>query len=47
MNTTEKIMTQLEDNQYEYAVAVATQSEIDASAACGMLAMVVDNQEIV
>lgn len=37
MNT---IKTQLEDAGYEYAVAIATQAEIDAGAACGQLSMI-------
>jgi hypothetical protein len=36
----EKIKTQLEDAGYDYAVAIATQAEIDAQAACGQLALV-------
>lgn len=30
----------LEENGYDYAVAVATQAEINAGAACGQLAIV-------
>ena len=41
----ENIKQQLEQAGYDYAVAVATQAEINASAACGQLAMVVENAE--
>jgi len=36
----ENIKQQLEDAGYQYAVAVATQAEIEAGAACGQLAIV-------
>ena len=36
----DKIKTQLEDAGYDFAVAIATQAEIDAKAACGQLALV-------
>ena len=35
----------LEDNGYDYAVAVATQAEINAGAACGQLAIVCENPD--
>lgn len=35
-----KIKEALEENGYDYAVAVATQAEINAGAACGQLAIV-------
>jgi len=38
----EKIKEQLEENGYEYAVAIATQAEIDAGAACGQLSIIED-----
>ena len=38
----DKIKQSLEDNGYDYAVAVATQAEIAAGAACGQLAIVCD-----
>ena len=34
------IKQKLEEAGYDFAVAVATQAEIDAKAACGQLAMV-------
>ena len=37
------IKTVLEENGYDYAVAVATQAEINAGAACGQLAIVCEN----
>jgi len=36
----EKIIDELKDNGYDYAVAIATQSEIDNGAACGQLAII-------
>lgn len=38
----EKIKKQLEESGYDYAVAVATQSEIDNGAACGQLSIIVE-----
>lgn len=35
-----KIKEALAENGYDYAVAVATQAEINAGAACGQLAIV-------
>lgn len=35
-----KILESLEVSGYDYAIAVATQAEIDAQAACGQLAIV-------
>lgn len=34
----EKIKQELETAGYDFAVAIATQAEVDAGAACGMLA---------
>lgn len=39
---TEDIKRQLEDNGYDYAVAVATQSEVENGAACGQLSIIVE-----
>ena len=39
---TEKIKLELEKNGYDYAVAVATQSEIENGAACGQLSIITD-----
>ena len=36
----EKIIKQLEEAKYQFAVAVATNSEIAAGAACGQLAII-------
>ena len=41
-NITEKIKSQLEKAGYEYAVAVATEAEINAGAACGQLAIITE-----
>jgi len=38
----EEIKIQLEENGYEYAVAIATEAEIEAGAACGQLAVIAD-----
>ncbi len=35
----EKIKEQLENSGYDYAVAIATQAEIEAGAACGQLSL--------
>lgn len=37
-----KIKEQLEKMGYDYAVAIATQSEIENGAACGQLAIISD-----
>lgn len=41
----EMIKKQLEEAGYDYAVAIATQAEIKAGAACGQLAIIVENVE--
>ena len=41
-NITEKIKLQLEEAGYDYAVAVATESEINAGAACGQLSIITE-----
>ena len=41
-NITENIKNQLEEAGYDYAVAVATESEIDAGAACGQLSIITE-----
>ena len=41
-NITEKIKLQLEEAGYDYAVAVATEAEIHAGAACGQLAIITE-----
>ena len=45
MSTEEYIKNELEEAGYDYAVAIATQAEIDAGAACGMLAIIEDALE--
>jgi hypothetical protein len=37
------IVKSLEDSDYDYAIAVATQAEISAGAACGQLAIICEN----
>ncbi len=37
---TEKIKKQLEENGYDFAVAIATQSEVENGAACGQLSII-------
>lgn len=39
---TDKIKKELEAAGYDYAVAVATQSEIENGAACGQLSIIVE-----
>ena len=38
------IKQQLENSGYDYAVAIATQAEIEAGAACGQLSMLTDEE---
>jgi hypothetical protein len=38
----EEIKKQLEEAGYDYAVAIATQAEIKAGAACGQLSLIAD-----
>jgi hypothetical protein len=40
----EKIKEQLEGAGYDYAVALATQAEIKAGAACGQLSLVTETE---
>ena len=40
----EKIKNELEQAGYDYAVAIATQAEINAGAACGQLSIICENQ---
>lgn len=39
------IKEQLEEKGYDYAVAIATQAEINAGAACGQLSIITDDSE--
>ena len=34
----------LEENGYDYAVAIATQAEIENGAACGQLAIIIESE---
>jgi hypothetical protein len=45
MNKTENIMEELEEAGYDAAIAVATESEINAGAACGQLAIIEEENE--
>jgi len=38
----EKIKSELEANGYDFAVAVATKSEVENGAACGQLSIITD-----
>ena len=40
----EKIKEQLEHAGYDYAIAIATQAEIEAGAACGQLSIICENE---
>lgn len=42
---TEEIKKQLEDAGYDYAVAVATEAEVEAKAACGQLSIISEPEE--
>jgi len=39
----DEIIKQLKEEGYDYGVAIATQAEIKAGAACGQLSLVVEN----
>ena len=39
------IKQQLEEAGFDYAVAIATEAECAAGAACGQLALVIENQK--
>lgn len=41
----EEIIKELKEAGYDYGVAIATQAEINAGAACGQLSLIVENQE--
>lgn len=40
----EKIIEELKEAGYNYGVAIATQAEIKAGAACGQLSLIVENE---
>lgn len=41
----DKIIEQLKESGYDYGVAIATQEEIKAGAACGQLSLIVERDE--
>ncbi len=41
----ENIKSQLENAGYDYAVAIATEAEIAAGAACGQLSIIIEEDE--
>jgi len=41
----ENIKTQLESAGFDYAVAIATEAEIAAGAACGQLSIIIEEDE--
>lgn len=43
--TTQDICNQLEEAGYDHAIAVATQAEIEAGAACGQLSIITEEEE--
>lgn len=42
---TKTVCEQLEEAGYDYAIAVATQAEVDAGAACGQLSIITEKEE--
>jgi len=40
-----KIKTELENSGYDFAIAVATKSEIENGAACGQLSIIAETEE--
>ena len=38
----EKVLNALKDAGYDYGVAIATQAEIEAGAACGQLSLILE-----
>ena len=42
----EKIIRELEEKGYDYAMTITTQAEIEAGAACRQLSIIVENNEI-
>jgi len=41
----DKIKEELENAGYDYAIAVATQAEIENGAACGQLSIITEDEE--
>ena len=44
-NDTKTVCDQLENAGYDHAIAVATQAEIEAGAACGQLSIITEKVE--
>jgi adenine C2-methylase RlmN of 23S rRNA A2503 and tRNA A37 len=44
-NNTKNVCDQLENAGFDYAVAFATQAEIDAGAACGQLSIITEEKK--
>lgn len=41
----EKIINDLREAGYDYGVAIATQAEIKAGAACGQLSLIIESED--
>lgn len=41
----EQIIRELKKNGYDYAVAIATEAEINAKAACGQLSIITEERQ--
>lgn len=41
----EQIASELEQNGYKFAVAIATEAEINANAGCGQLSIITENSK--
>ena len=41
----DKVLNELKEAGYDYGVAIATQAEINAGAACGQLSLIVENKD--
>lgn len=44
-NFTKEIAEKLEKAGYDYAVAIATNAELEAGAACGQLSLIIENKK--
>jgi hypothetical protein len=42
----EEIIRELKDAGFDYGIAIATQAEIKAGAACGQLSLIVENENL-
>lgn len=40
----DKVLKELKEAGYDYGIAIATQAEINAGAACGQLSLVIENE---